>query len=317
MTNWVLRRLASLAEPWTNVYGVARSILAFGGVIALAFTPSDLLFAPAAGVDRSSVCSGARTVAVFCLAPADRLEATKWICIAVLAVVVSGFRPRLTGVLHWWVAFSISSTVTLTDGGDQVAAILTLLLVPLTLTDPRRWHWSYVGPRCERQRSLTGWLPHVIGAWSLLLIAVQASLVYGDAFIGKLGVNQWRDATALYYWTRQSTFGSPGWVRPILHALTLNAAGVTVMTWGALVLELVLALGIFADGRACRTWLLRTGIAFHLTIAVLIGLPSFGCSMVALLILYFRRPDETFRGWVRQRETVGEMSRKPMVIAST
>ncbi len=42
------RRWAASATPWTNVYGVGRTLLALGTLVTLAFTRTSQLILPAA-----------------------------------------------------------------------------------------------------------------------------------------------------------------------------------------------------------------------------------------------------------------------------
>ena len=50
--------------------------------------------------------------------------------------------PRWTCVPHWYVAFSLADSITQPDGGDAVAAIATMLFIPMLLGDDRVWQWS-------------------------------------------------------------------------------------------------------------------------------------------------------------------------------
>jgi len=52
----------------------------------------------------------------------------------------------ITGALHWYVAYSFINSATVIDGGDHIASILAFLLLPVTLTDTRKWHWSMKSP---------------------------------------------------------------------------------------------------------------------------------------------------------------------------
>jgi hypothetical protein len=77
--------------------------------------------------------------------------------------------------------------------------------------------------------------------------------------------------------------------------LPLLAIGpvVAAMTWGAMMLEVFLFTGLVAERRHRRV-LLVLGIAFHLGIAFVHGLPSFALAMWGGLILYLRPLDEPF-----------------------
>src|SRR5699024_3242820 len=103
---------------------------------------TDAIFAPVLGRDVAPYCSGIDAISVFCLFPREQLTLIRWLCVVVLLVIASGWRPRWTALPHWWIAFSVFNSISIPDGGDQAAALLTLMLVPVLLTDPRRWHWQ-------------------------------------------------------------------------------------------------------------------------------------------------------------------------------
>src|SRR5437588_9408802 len=126
----VLSRLCIWAEalamtsPWTNVYGVARTMLALATAATLITSSTETLFRPALGFPGVPACVGAGRFSFFCLIPREDLELAQAIAAAILLVVASGWRPRLTGVPHWWISYSFAVSATIPDGGDQVIQIL-------------------------------------------------------------------------------------------------------------------------------------------------------------------------------------------------
>ncbi|HEX8631086.1 MAG TPA: sporulation-delaying protein SdpB family protein [Catenuloplanes sp.] len=293
---WARPRLAT--PPWAAGLGLARTLLALGTLGTLLATSPRVLMSPLADGTKVPVCSGISQAGVWCAVPGFHGEAARWLCVAVLVVTASGWRPRLTGVAHWYVSWSLIVNVTVIDGGDQVTAVLTLLLIPVTLTDPRRWHW-------ERPRRRATGASRVVAYAALLLVQAQVAGLYLHASVAKLGVTEWADGTAMYYWLRNAGFGAPGWLRPLTDAVTGSAAGVAMLTWSAIVLEFTLAVAILLRPAAKRR-LLVAGIGFHAMIAVTMGLPSFSTAMTAALLLYLRPigggvpvPATVLRGWAR------------------
>ena len=283
------RRHVANNPPWTNVYGLARTVLALGTLVTLALNHSSVLFRPAAGVQTAPFCTGGSAFSVWCMLSRDQLELVRFICIGVLIVVATGWRPRITAPFHWWVAYSLQASAITLDGGDQVSAILALLLLPVALTDSRKWHWqSYdaaLTPREECKRIIAS------AAW--LAIRVQVAGIYLHSFVGKFVVEEWKNGTALYYWWTDPIFGAAPWTEPFVEATLKSALMVVTLTWGALLLELLLFLGLVLQP-AQRRWLLPAGIAFHLAIALVQGLVSFGFAMTAALILFLRPSAQTF-----------------------
>ena len=293
----MLTRLGSAAQrwstttPWTNVYGVARSLLALATAGTLTFSATGTLFRPAAGLPAAPYCPGPGRISLFCLVPHDRLWLARWLAVAILLVVASGWRPRVTAILHWWVAFSLFVSATIPDGGDQATAVLTLLLLPVALTDPRRWHWQALPE--ETATTMRSAL-RLVALSALLVIRAQVAGIYLNSSIAKLADTEWRDGTAVYYWISQPVFGAPGWLHGILLTVAATSLGVIAMTWGTLFLEFTLAIAIVMPRRTWK-YLLPAGIVFHGFIALMMGLPSFSIAMAAALILYLRPVDEPFR----------------------
>jgi antimicrobial peptide system SdpB family protein len=230
----------------------------------------------------------------FCLA-GPHLEWARWLCIALLVVVASGWRPRLTGVIHWWITFGVQASGATLDGGDQIAAILTLILIPVTLTDDRLWHW-------ETRLTTSASEPYkrVIAKTALTVVRVQMALVYLHAAVGKAYSARWQDGTALYYWFTNPDFGAPLWLERLLRPLLLNGASVTAMSWAIIALELALAAGLVVPRSRWRG-LLVLGVSLHLGILVVHGLVSFVLAMIGGLVLYLRPVERPFRGTVRPR----------------
>jgi len=212
------------------------------------------------------------------------LDIVRWACVAILAIVASGWRPRLTAIPHAWVAYSFFSSSTIFDGGDQITLVLTILMLPVALLDSRRWHWSAV-PSDEQPKPLI-W----ITAWSaFFMIRVQMAAVYFVSGISKLAQAEWANGTAMYYW--MLTFGSaPHWVLAVVRQPVI----VVALTWGAIALEVVLAIALILPKKTWRP-LLVMAITFHFMIACFFGLSSFSTAMIAGLLLYLHPIDHQFR----------------------
>jgi antimicrobial peptide system SdpB family protein len=280
--------LTSKHNPWTNVYGLARSFLAFGTFITLLFNPSNNLFRPSVGLLQFPVCDGFKSAGIFCMA-APHLEIARWLSIIILLVVIIGWRPRYTGILHWWIAISLQSSAVVTDGGDQVTTVLTLLLLPVTLTDDRKWHWQDINNRNDSSTFKV--IKSLFAIVSLGAIRVQVSIIYFHAATAKFALEEWMDGTILYYWLNDPMIGLSNWLKFILPIF--SSRFVVAFTWGTLLLEILLSMGIFMQKKYWRP-LLIAGILFHLGIALMMGLISFGCAMIAALILYLHPFDDAF-----------------------
>jgi antimicrobial peptide system SdpB family protein len=196
----------------------------------------------------------------------------------------------LTGVVHAWLAFSLQANALMIDGGDNAAAVLALLLVPVTLTDPRRWHWQKAPPaaRTTRDDAL-----RLVALVTLTAVRVQVAGIYFLASIGKFGVEEWTNGTAVYYFSQSPIFGASGVVSSLLRPLVVSAIGVTAITWSVLVLEYLLSAALVMPKRAWGA-LLVMGIGLHAGIIAIHGLWSFSTVMFGALVLYLRPPERAF-----------------------
>ncbi len=205
-----------------------------------------------------------------------------WLCCLVLLIAASGWRPRFTSIPHAYVAFSVFTGISIPGGGDQITWVLTLLLAIVSLGDNRRWHWQ--------PSHSTGPKPKQSGALALLCISavivarIQMAVLYFQSCVAKLPHAEWVEGSALYYWVNNYAFGAPHWLRPAVNAVVHNPLGVAAMTWGPLVLEIVLAAAFLLPQKVCWV-LLPAGVLFHLSIAVVMGLWSFSFAMSAGLLL--------------------------------
>ncbi|WP_328687672.1 hypothetical protein OHA74_55085 [Streptomyces phaeochromogenes] len=268
-----------LPSPWTNVYGLARTLLALGTLLTLAFSNSATLFRPVAFQGEHPTCRGVEAGGVFCLVPGDGLDATRWACVAVLLIVVSGWRPRLTALPHAYISFSVFTGIAIGDGGDQMTTVLVLLLTLPALGDSRRWHWSTTDSATAHPR----WLL-LTGTSALVVARLQMSFVYFQACVSKLPHAEWADGTGMWYWGNSLGFRAPGWLHTLISPVLANPLGVAALTWTPLFIEISLAAALLVPQRV-RYALLTAGVGFHLSIAVMMGLWSFALAMGAGLLL--------------------------------
>jgi antimicrobial peptide system SdpB family protein len=207
------------------------------------------------------------------------------LCVVVMLLVVSGWRPRVTGVLHAWIAVSVAAVITVPDSGDQLAANLALFLLPWTLFDRRRWHWQ------TERASADASAGAMIAASALVAVQVQVAVVYLHAAIAKFGVAEWVDGTAMYYFLRQPGFAAPSWILTVTDPIVRTAAGVLVLTWTPLVIEVMLGMAWALPPAVRLRLLLPVGLVFHVAIWLTMGLASFSLTMCSGLLFYLWVPE--------------------------
>lgn len=291
----------ALQSPVTWVVGFSRTLLAIGLGITLALSDTQMLF------DRElfmnfSLSSPLNDINLYFLLGYDNLWLGKLISLVILSCVISGYYPRFTGVLHWWVTFSFQYAASITEGGDQINAILTLLLVPLTVLDSRRNHWDKA-INMSRYLAFWGWI-------FVFLIRFQMAVLYFHAGTDKLYKSvEWREGSALYYFLNDSLFGMPDWIAFFLNPLLSNGYFSAALTWGVIAFELFLSMCLVLSKRK-RIRVFYFAVCFHLSIAVLFGLISFLFAMAGGLVLFLIPVDTKKPNGIRLKQVLAKLQFK-------
>jgi antimicrobial peptide system SdpB family protein len=276
-------------SPYTSSLAIARSLLALSTLLTVLLTPAGALFLRSADNPDGVVCDAVSAAwSLFCMAGGPTALTTTAV-VVVSAAVLSGFLPAVTAIPHWWVSWSLNIGSPIRDGGDQVAAVLTLLLVPLLLLDRRRNHWAHDDRWVTRSWALRG------TAWAVVAVVwIQAAVLYANAAIAKFAVPEWANGTALWYWIQEPSFRPPTFFLWVTEAVHGSLAGTIIVNHGVLALELFAAALLFVRP-SIRRIALPVLLAFHISIGVMFGLWSFFLSMAALLVLYLRVPQSSSR----------------------
>jgi antimicrobial peptide system SdpB family protein len=258
-------------------FSAGRTALALATASELACTRSAALFTEV-GDTSGPYCIAQPRISLFCLGnPHEFVDARQWLAIIGLLLVASGYRPRYLSILHLWIVFSVSTSITLPDGGDSIALIVVLLITPMCLADPRRWQWT---PPRQRMSS-NGRTIAYLTFWAL---RVQVAYVYADSAVAKMGVADWQNGSGFYYFVRDKLFGSAGPLTPIWMWLSDQSLTTLAITWGTIVIELAIALFTLLDTRwrMAAFWLCLT---LHVLIFLSMGLFSFSLVMAGVAAL--------------------------------
>lgn len=297
-----LRLFHTTTPVWTPLLGFARTLFALSGLVTLLFNSATDLFRPASGINDYPLCTGTGQYSLFCLFESVAgLEVMRWICIALLLLVIVGVYPRITAFFHFWVAFSLFNSSIIVDGGDQVTVVATFLLLPLCLTDPRKNHWDAPLNAVESGSFYRKSIAFM--AW--IALQVQACIIYLEAFFMKFNVSEWANGTALYYWLSDPIVGLG-----ISHdsffyqGLLSNTLVISLLTWGVLLLEMFLFMGLLASSKN-KLRLFIMGVAFHFMIILIHGLISFFFAMAGILCLYLLNYDrfQKIRQWLQPKRS--------------
>lgn len=261
-----------------------RSGLAFAELTVLLFSSNGVLFGTAPSFSPASLCAGVDRVSLLCLTgTGTRTHSAGWyIAVVVLTLVASGLWPRWLCIPHGYIAFSIASRMTAINGGEEVAQIATVLLIPICLGDPRRWQWS---PVTERMRP--AWRG---GAYAgHLLLRIQVAIIYLVAALSKLAYPSWRDGKALLIVMNSTEFGLPLVLRTAADRLLDDAWAGAALTWGVIAVEIAIAVFVLCrvPARRAGLWL---AVGLHAAIILFLGLFSFGLVMISSLMLANAQP---------------------------
>lgn len=269
--------------PLTPIFGAGRSLIALGLLITVSFDGTEVLFAPDTARFPLGRCGNDTLLdsTLFCL---TGFEVGRWLAIIIFLCVMLGYFPALTAIPFAYAAWSLQSTLAIPEGGDQLASNLAIIMIPASLMDWRLSQWSSATTDPLRR---TSWqrLPSLIRGTTVLVLWGQMAIVYFFAAVEKFAVEEWKDGTALFYWSTDPNFGATGVRLQILELLSTNSLLVVALTWGTLVLELLLAFAWMAQWKIKRA-LLVAGVIFHLGIALFMGLISFSIIMCGALLIY-------------------------------
>ena len=264
-------------NPWKNTYALFRSLLGFSTLLVLLFNSTDILFSYSAN---NVTCENVYIPTAFCFAKeySINFEIIRYLMIFILTLVVIGWRPRFTGLFHWYICYSIQTLALTIDGGEQIATVLSFLILPVTLLDSRRNHWNI------KKNNNESFTKKTVLFYIMTIIKIQVFIIYLNAALERLKNKEWAEGTAIYYFFSDPVFGLPEYQLNLMNPL-LESNFIVVITWLVTIFELFLAASIISNIRIKRIALVL-GILFHIGIIFSIGIVSFGLIMISALIIY-------------------------------
>lgn len=270
----------SAAPDW-RLLQVGRAFLAVALLVTLWATPWQALFR----LDRCAPIWGGGLFCQF-----DEQIARPIATVALLAAA-SGYVPLLISIGHWWVAFSFYHSSSLFEGGDQLAMIVSLLLIGVCSGRPLTNLFT-------RPSGNIGDVRMVLVNLCLLVCSLQLCYLYLQAGLSKFWVEEWVNGSALWYILYEPTFGFgvalPGWAVELL----ASAAVVAVLTGVPMLVELFIGVSQLGDRKARQCGVVL-GVLLHVGIALVMGIVAFAFVMIGSLTISAARgrlPDSTRQG---------------------
>lgn len=212
------------------------------------------------------------------------------LAIVFLLIIIGGIFPRITCFIQTYISYSLFHSLLVVEGGDQINAILALLLIPICCLDKRLFAWKTTSIHTYSSKNI-----FLINAFcAVFFIKIQMAILYLNAGVEKLASNEWANGTAIYYWFNNNTFGANNFIASLYGFLFENDLSVTVINFGVILLEIVLFLSLVINQRA-KYLLFLAAVIFHFFIIIVHGLPSFFFSMTAGLMLYLWNNELTIK----------------------
>ncbi|MCW4467153.1 HTTM domain-containing protein [Glutamicibacter sp. MNS18] len=257
------------------------------------------------------------------LAVNDVLVTVYFLVTMLLAVgLLVGYRGRI--VLPVFLLFWINLIEAPYFGGDQGDSALRISLILMLFTD-HSGRLSFDAKRRAKvtekpqpivvklyfgNRVLPAQLTNLLHNLAIVALACQISIIYVSGALFKAGGAPWKDGSAIYGPLSMMRY-SP-WPE-INDLITVSAVVVAIGSIGSVVLQVIFPGALLF--RWTRIPILFAMVSFHLGIAVLMGLPWFSLSMIAIDAIFVR--DVTWLrliGWFKRaasgRPAAGETATK-------
>jgi len=308
MAVWnLLRQLGHWLESWLTVrpvasYGLSVARIGFGlcGIGFLASNWTTRYYSFGSGIpwsgERLLPVSDFPKIPLFSLfyniSLNDGAFTTAYVGLGVLALlVVLGWRMKIVLPVYFVMWVSIAKvTDFLGDQGDNIyrIALIAFLFADLSahwsldarrrakfqhLYDQKSWLWrSWHGAKMA-----PAWLNNMAQNLVLVVITCQVSFIYVSGALYKAGGAPWSGGDAIYYPLEVARFGT--WP-DLSNLITSSSFVVAVLTYGALLTQLSFPFLLL------NKWSRKFGIiaisGVHVGIGVLMGLPWFSLTMIAL-----------------------------------
>lgn len=224
-----------------------------------------------------------------------------YILLGILAIVIMiGWRTRIMLPIYLigWVSF-----VEVNDGaGDQGDNAYRIFLVALLFADTsmrlsldarrRARPIEVAKPWWQRklagERLLPAELTNLAHNIVLIVLTFQVSAIYVSGALYKAGGTPWSEGWAVYDPLHVAQFST--WPE-LADLLTVWGPGVAAISWGSIILQMAFPFMLLRRGT--RVVALFGILSFHIGIGVLMGLPWFSLTMIAVDAIFIR--DETWK----------------------
>ncbi|WGP08074.1 HTTM domain-containing protein (plasmid) [Bacillus subtilis] len=221
--------------------------------------------------------------------------------LAILAIVIIlGWRTRI--ILPFYLVLWVSFIELNDSAGDQGDNAYRMFMIAMLFADTTR-RWSLDARRRRRNPEFPEadggnirWALIMANNLAIVVLAFQVCAIYMSGGLYKAGGNAWQHGFAVYNPLQTAQFGT--W--PVLSDL-LTAWGpmVVAISWASVLFQCAFPFMLF--NRYTRIVGLIGILSFHLGIALLMGLPWFSLTMIAVDAIFIRdRSFEKINGILRR-----------------
>ncbi|MCX5266262.1 HTTM domain-containing protein [Streptomyces sp. NBC_00199] len=187
------------------------------------------------------------------------------------------------GPVLWAVSGTVLVTATVADRFHSEWTIPTLLWAAWA-AQGLWWAAGRFG-KSPQPRILLDVIGNVLHNGALVVIMVEACLIYATAGWYKIQGSRWQDGTAAYYPLHLDYFSPwPG----LADLLAASGTMVLLATYGTVIVQVAFPFTLF--NRRLKNVLLALMMAEHAVIAVLLGLPFFSLAMIATDSVFLPTP---------------------------
>ncbi|MFF1879523.1 HTTM domain-containing protein [Leifsonia sp. NPDC058230] len=260
-------------------------------------------------------------------APYPALSTAMYVACIVFAVLfILGYRTRLAtiGMFVLWISI-IETNDYVQDQSDNLVRIALIVMFFAAPADRwsldarrRRKFTERSGIRSSRnpivrwwrfQRVLPEWFTNIFHNFAIVALACQVAFVYVAGGLYKAGGTPWSGGTAIYDPLHVAQFAPWPELSDLVTSWAPAVAFATVLT-----LLVQVSFPLLLLRRGTRIFALVVMLCFHLGIAILMGLPWFSLSMIAIDCIFIRdatwqQVQGAIRGaWDGTRSTTRERS---------
>jgi len=192
-----------------------------------------------------------------------------------LIFMIAGLFTPLSVIITYLTLCSIvNRNPTICNGGDNVSRIMCFYLIFASSGHAYSLdEFLFYAPAMPGKEYL------LQAPWAMRLMQIQLSVIYLNTMYWKLKGVTYRNGTALYYITENNNYR-----RFSVPEIVLRRPFVQLLTWGALLAEFALGIGIWI--REFRNPLIIVGFGLHLTIEYILNVHLFSWYMMAVLLLF-------------------------------